>query len=492
MRASLAMAMFGLMWLPTLVRAELTLPAVFSDHMVLQRDKPVKIWGWATAGKEVTGRFASQQFATEADAEGRWTAILEPMKAGGPFSLTVAGDGSTAKVEDVYVGEVWLCSGQSNMAMTVNRAANFEQEAAAAKFPQIRMFKESSAHATEPQEKPAGSWTVCSPETVAGFSATAYFFGRELHQELGVPVGLVNSSVGGTSIESWTSMPAQVNAPGVQPRLQAWRSDDEAFDADAAQARYEQALKAWEKRRDAAKAAGTPIPRRPAQPTQPRQDRNYPSNLFNGKINPLVGYTIRGAIWYQGENNAGRGYAHVYEAQLRTLIGDWRTRWGQGDFPFAWVQLPNFRAEQREPSETSGWVLVQEAMLKTLAVPHTGMAITIDIGEANDIHPRNKQDVGKRLALWALHDVYEKDVVASGPVFKSARRDGNQMVIEFDHVGEGLKSRESELTGFAIAGKDREFHWAEAKIDGPNRVIVSSPSVPEPAAVRYAWAANPR
>ncbi|MEZ6112382.1 MAG: sialate O-acetylesterase [Pirellulaceae bacterium] len=293
MRASLAMAMFGLMWLPTLVRAELTLPAVFSDHMVLQRDKPVKIWGWATAGKEVTGRFASQQFATEADAEGRWTAILEPMKAGGPFSLTVAGDGSTAKVEDVYVGEVWLCSGQSNMAMTVNRAANFEQEAAAAKFPQIRMFKESSAHATEPQEKPAGSWTVCSPETVAGFSATAYFFGRELHQELGVPVGLVNSSVGGTSIESWTSMPAQVNAPGVQPRLQAWRSDDEAFDADAAQARYEQALKAWEKRRDAAKAAGTPIPRRPAQPTQPRQDRNYPSNLFNGKINPLVGYTIR-------------------------------------------------------------------------------------------------------------------------------------------------------------------------------------------------------
>lgn len=475
----------------TPMRAEVTLPAMFSDHMVVQRDVPVAVWGWADPGEAVTGTIADQRFEATADKNGRWSAKLKPLSVGGPLKMEVEGTDSEVVINDVYVGEVWLCSGQSNMAMTVNRVTNAEQEAAAADHPKIRMFKVSSAHALTPQDRCVGDWSVCNPQTVNAFSATAYFFGRSLHKELDTPIGLINSSVGGTSVESWASMPAQEAVPEIQPRLDAWKQADADFDADAAKERYEKALALWEKRRAKAKEAGKPAPRRPRQTVQPHQDRNYPANLFNGKINPLIPYTIRGAIWYQGENSSGRGFAHLYHDQLKTLIADWRGRWGQGDFPFAWVQLPNFRQPQQQPNETSGWVLVQEGMLKTLCVPNTGMAVTIDIGEANDIHPRNKQDVGKRLALWALASVYGEDVARTGPIYRSCKRDGNRIVVEFDHACGGLVTKEGEdLKGFVIAGEDREFVWAEAKIEG-DRVIVSSAGVPEPVSVRYAWAANP-
>lgn len=470
--------------------AELKLPAMFSDSMVIQRDQPVKVWGWATAGSKIDVAIGNQKQSAKADDSGKWSTNLTALPAGGPHTLTVTGDGGSVTVNDVLVGEVWLCSGQSNMAMTVNRSKDFAKESAAAKYPQIRMFKVTSGHSMEPQDTCAGSWTVCAPDTVAGFSATAYFFGRRLHQDLNVPIGLINSSVGGTSVESWTSMPAQTAVAEIKPRLDAWKSDAAKYDADAAKANYEKALVRWKTKAAAAKADGKKAPRKPSLASPPRNDRNYPANLFNGKINPLIGYTIKGAIWYQGENSSGRGFSHLYGDQLPTLIKDWRDRWGIGNFPFAWVQLPNYRAPQKEPSETNGWSLVQEGMLKTLSLPHTGMAVTIDVGEAKDIHPKDKQSVGHRLAQWALADVYEHDIIAMGPIYQSSKIESDKVVIDFKYA-DGLMSKTDKVEGFAICGADKKFVWADAVIDG-DKVVVSSSDVTTPVAVRYAWAANPK
>ena len=473
--------------------ADLKLPAMFSDSMVLQRDQPVKVWGWATPNQQVALAIEEQKKTVNADADGRWSVQLDAMPAGGPHILTITGDGKTVTLKGILIGEVWLCSGQSNMAMTVSRSKNADAVAASAKHPEIRMFKVGSGHSLEPQETCSGTWTTCSPETVGGFSATAYFFGRRLHKELNVPIGLINSSVGGTSVESWTSMPAQSAVASIKPRLDAWKADDAAFDEVGAKAQYEKALAAWKEKvaanKAADKAAAKRVPKKPQLASRPRNDRNYPANLFNGKISPLVGYTIKGAIWYQGENSSGRGFSHLYGDQLATLINDWRDHWAQGNFPFGWVQLPNFRAPQTQPAETDGWVLVQEGMRKTLALPHTGMAVTIDVGEAKDIHPKDKQSVGHRMAQWALADVYQQDVIAMGPIYSSSKIDGQEVIIEFKY-STGLHAKDNELKGFAIAGADKKFVRATGRIDG-NRVIVSSPLVSQPASVRYAWAANP-
>ncbi|MEP3478084.1 MAG: sialate O-acetylesterase [Fuerstiella sp.] len=484
-----AVAIFAFMFGST-ANAELQLAALFSDSMVIQRDQPVKVWGWATAGSEVKVAIDGQQHIATADDRGKWTTDLSKMPAGGPYTLTVSDDTDTVTIKDILVGEVWLCSGQSNMAMTVARSKNAAKETANAKHPQIRMFKVTSGHSMAPKEKCAGEWTVCRPSTVGNFSATAYFFGRRLHKELNVPIGLINSSVGGTSVESWTSMPAQSKVAAIQPRLDAWKASDSKFDAATAKTKYEAALARWKTKVADARAKGNKTPRKPSLPTAPRNDRNYPANLFNGKINPLVGYSIKGAIWYQGENSSGRGFSHLYGDQLSTLINDWRSRWGRGDFPFAWVQLPNFRAAQKQPSETNGWSLVQEGMLKTLSLSHTGMAVTIDVGEAKDIHPKDKQSVGHRLAQWALADVYQKDMIAMGPIYHSSKIEGSKVIIDFKFA-DGLMSKTDKPEGFAICGPDKKFVWADATIDG-NSVIVSSKQVSEPVSVRYAWAANPK
>lgn len=490
MLRSFLLVFFVVLSLAPTVSAELQLPAMFSDSMVIQRDQPVKVWGWATAGSEIEVSIGEEKRSAEANDSGRWSTSLSALPAGGPHTLTVTGDGGSVSIKDVLVGEVWLCSGQSNMAMTVSRSKDFAIESAAAKHPEIRMFKVTSGHSMEPKNTCAGSWTVCTPDTVAGFSATAYFFGRRLHKDLNVPVGLINSSVGGTSVESWTSMPAQTAVAEIRPRLDAWEADAAKYDADAARVNFDKALARWKTKAADAKTAGKKAPRKPSLASPPRNDRNYPANLFNGKIHPLIGYTIKGAIWYQGENSSGRGFSHLYGAQLPTLIKDWRDRWGIGNFPFAWVQLPNYRAPQKEPSESNGWSLVQEGMLKTLSLPHTGMAVTIDVGEARDIHPKDKQSVGHRLAQWALADVYRQDIIAMGPIYKSSKIDGGNVVIEFRYA-DGLKSNTNKVEGFAICGKDRKFVWADAVIDG-GKVIVSSGNVPNPVAVRYAWAANPK
>jgi sialate O-acetylesterase len=452
------------------VHADVRLPALISDHMVLQTDAEVPIWGWANPGESIAVSLGRANANTKADQKGKWLARLPTLSTGGPYTLEVKGS-NTLVVNDVLVGEVWLGSGQSNMAMTVNRVQDFEKESTAANLPQVRMFTVTSGGASAPQADCQGQWVVCSPETVTRFSATAYFFGRELHQSLGVPVGLINSSVGGTPIESWISPEAQVASPELQPLLKLLQTPDTGADVAKAKASSEQDLAKKQKAQKKAKKAAGPA------------RRGNIGGLFNGKIAPLVPYRIRGALWYQAEANTMPDKAEYYRYQLPLLIHDWRTRWGY-DFPFAWVQLPNFGGPGRN------WPVVRQAMLDTLKVPSTGMAITLDIGEAGDIHPKNKQDVGKRLALWALGTVYGKSVATSGPLPKSHERRGNSIVVSFSHTDGGLVVKDGELSGFEI-GDGTTFKAATAALEG-DKVIVTSSEIANPVSVRYAWSNNPR
>ena len=481
---------FLLACVASVASAEVKLPAVFGDHMVLQRDAELPVWGWANPGEKVAVTLGRQSQAATACDEGKWKLKLSAVKAGGPYTLKVTGS-NTIELTDVLVGEVWLCSGQSNMAMTVSSARDFDQEAAAANLPNIRMLTVERIVGETPQDDCQATWAVCSPETVGKFSAAAFFFGRELSKELDVPVGLINSSWGGTPVQAWTCMKCQSAEPKLKPVLDPWEEKlAMPFDAEAATASFEKALERWKEAVKKAREDGKPLPRRPRGQADPRLDSHRPGNLFNGMIAPLAPFAIRGAIWYQGESNASRYQSNLYGLQLGMMIENWRRLWDQGDFPFEWVQLPNYRTPQEAPVESSGWVVVQEQMLKTLQVPNTGMAVTVGIGEADNIHPKNKQDVGKRLALWALAKTYGQDVVACGPLYKSMSKKGNRIVISFDHVGGGLVAEGGKLKGFAAAGADEEFVWAEAEIAG-DTVVVSCPAVKKPVAVRYAWADNP-
>ncbi|MBI5800524.1 MAG: sialate O-acetylesterase [Verrucomicrobia bacterium] len=459
-------------------RADVKLPAIFGDHMVLQRDTALPIWGTAAPGEEITVSIAGQTATTKAGADGKWSVKLTKLSAAGPHILTVKGK-NTATFSDVLVGEVWLGSGQSNMAMTVNRAKDFEQEQAAAKFPQIRMFIEASGAANSAQSEGKGKWVICTPESVGGFSATAYFFGREIHRALNVPVGLINSSVGGTPIESWIAPEAQKAAPELKGFFELQAKAARPADPEKAKAKFEKDTAAWKEAAAKAKADGKPAPKRPQDPVALAERKGNVGGLFNGKIAPLIPYAIRGALWYQGEANSMPEKARFYEAQLKLLVTDWRARWGS-DFPFAWVQLPNFGGPGRD------WPAVREAMLRTLVLPKTGMAITIDIGEERDIHPKNKQDVGRRLAAWALGTVYGQKVATSGPLPAGHQVRGSEVVLSFKHTGGGLVAKGGELKGFVIAGADKQWQPATARIEG-DKVIVSSAAVKQPAAARYAW-----
>ncbi len=465
-------------------RADVRLPAIFADHMVLQRDASVPVWGWADPGEEVAVSLAGQAKTALADAHGRWTVTLGRLPAGGPHTLTVRGKNSVA-VRDVLVGEVWLASGQSNMEMTVRQARDFAAERAAANHPRIRMFTVRHHAARAAQTDCVGAWQVCSPQTVGSFSATAYFFGRDLHGRLGVPIGLINSSVGGTPVEAWTSLEAQKGQAELRPLLASWERRAAAYDPDAARAAYEKQQAAWRTAAARARADGKPAPRPPQRPADPRDNTHYPGVLYNGMIAPLIPYGIRGAIWYQGESNAGSEESGArYGVQLPLLVRDWRTRWAAGDFPFGWVQLPNFQTRAR------GWPAVREAMRRALSLPNTGMAIAIDLGEENDIHPKNKQAVGRRLALWARARVYGEPVAWSGPLPAGSTIQGGAVEVRFRHADGGLRAEGGELRGFEVAGPDGLWHRATARIEG-GKVIASSGDVKQPTAVRYDWAANP-
>jgi sialate O-acetylesterase len=466
---------------------EITLASVIGDHMVLQQAGPAPVWGKTEPNTKVRVTMADKTISARSDEQGNWRVDLGPLRAGGPFDITVKAGKTEKVISDVLVGEVWVCSGQSNMQWTVKNSNNPEEEIKNANYPGIRLFSVTRTVSEVPLSECEGTWTVCTPESIPEFSAVGYFFGRRLHQTLNVPVGLINSSWGGTPAESWTSMPKLQSNPDFQPMLDRWKEIVANF--PQAQAEYEKALAEWQTKADEAKANNQPEPAgKPRAPMGPDHPHRVAS-LYNGMIQPLIPYGIRGAIWYQGESNAGRAYQ--YRSLFPAMIEDWRANWGQGEFPFLFVQLANFMKRSPDANAPSAWAELREAQDMTLGLEKTGQAVIIDIGEADDIHPRNKQDVGSRLAQAAWHVAYDMEgAIWSGPVMQSKKTEGNAIRITFDHANGGLMTNGGDVQGFAVAGEDKVFHWASATIDG-NSVVVSSPDVASPVAVRYGWGDNP-
>ncbi|MGD1000529.1 MAG: sialate O-acetylesterase [Candidatus Brocadiia bacterium] len=487
--------------------AAVRLARLFGDGMVLQREMPVPVWGFAKAGENVTVRFGGQEKSATADASGKWMVRLDAMPASAsPREMTVAGE-NTLTLKDVLVGEVWLCGGQSNMEMTVNNSLNFDAEKAAATNSAIRQVKVPRSVAAAPRDDLSdspGNWVVCAPATVGQFTAAGYFFAREIAKALDVPVGLINDCWGGTSIEPWT--PAEgfrlaTSDPqmrDISRLVDSWNPTTDA--GQEAYRRYLAQVKEWLPAAEAAVEAKRVPPPAPKTP-EPAPNNGQPTYLFNAMIAPVIPCAIRGAIWYQGEANGAEGM--VYFHKMKALVGGWRQLWGQGDFPFYYVQLPGWqRSDPAKPAGGDGWAHLREAQLRFLAFPNTGMAVAIDLGEADEIHPKDKQDVGKRLALCALGGTYGKKIAFSGPLCKSVAVEGDKIRIAFDHAGGGLiagekkglapvqEAKDGKLKWFAIAGKDKVWYWADAVIDGQT-VLVSSDKVPEPVAVRYAFAMNP-
>lgn len=613
---TLAAAAARLETAPAAHAADVRLARLFADHAVLQRDRPVRVWGWAAPGARVVAGIGGVAVPTAAGADGRWETVLPPFPAGGPRDLTVESGGGTVIVRDVLFGDVWVASGQSNMEWTLGSGVkDGAREIAAADHPGIRFFTVPRVVSPRPEpDLSSGEWRICSPETAPGMSAVAYFFARDLHREKGVPIGIVDATWGGTPAEAWTSAGMNLFLPGYRDRMRSvlepgrdWTREMAENDARG-QARWKQirdleGAKAggahrrgfddrswatvrlpnetplsdfvWLRRTvaiakpersgyrmrlgtfenvDAVFVNGTEVYRRggteqvrevslpegvltpgenvlairalndwnnevrvgrpgpmdlrhdgggpvvpldgewrfsnAVEPKMPRYVRysHTPSFLYNAMIAPIAGFTLKGAIWYQGESNAGE--AHAYRSLFPAMIQDWRVRWREGSWPFLFVQLAGWRERKPEPAP-SDWAELREAQLMTLALPDTGMAVTIDIGEADDIHPRNKQDVGRRLALAARKVAYGDAVIHSGPLYRSMEVRGSEVVLSFDHVGGGLMARDgTELVGFAVAGEDRRFAWARARVEG-DRVVVRSDLVGAPVAVRYAWADNP-
>jgi sialate O-acetylesterase len=430
------------------VSAEIQLPAVIADNMVLQCGRPVPIWGWAEPGEDVRVAIGGKTAAAKADNDGRWRVTLEKLEAGGPHPLVVEGSSSgKLTVSDVLVGEVWLCSGQSNMAWPVAKAKNAKQEIAAAKYPRIRFFAVMDDTAEQPRVHCTGHWVPCSRNTVGNHTAVGYFFGRALLRKLDVPIGLIQTDWGGTTAEAWTSRKALEAEPSLKPLLERWD-----LMAD----------------------------------TRHRDSPHRPASLYNAMIAPLVPYGIRGVIWYQGESNVARAYQ--YRTIFPAMIRDWRTAWGQGDFPFGFVQIAPHTYTRNPGDHPAKCAELWEAQLMTLKnVPNTGMVVTTDIGNLKNIHPTNKQEVGRRLALWALAKVYGRKLVYSGPIHESMSVEGDHIRIHFTQTGSGLSTRDGKPPShFTIAGADKKFHPADARIEGRS-IVVHGPSVSKPVAVRFAW-----
>ncbi len=496
LRPALIPLFAALLLLPTSsLQAEVRLPKVFGDHMVLQRDTPVPVWGWGEPGETVTVSIREQQQTARVDDAGNWRVTLQPLELGDAATLTVMAPSGDQSFSDVLVGEVWVCSGQSNMKWTVGNAIDADLESLGAHHPNIRLFNVDQNTAAEPLTDLSAQWQVCTPETAPPFSAVAYYFGRNLHDVLQVPIGLIETAWGGTRAEAWTSPQAMAATEELKPILDTWADRCAKFDAAKSQQEYEAAIVSWKERVARAKQQGRPAPQRPQPPSDPRLDQHHPSNLYNAMVAPLVPFAIRGAIWYQGESNAGRAYQ--YRTLMPTMIQSWREAWKQGDFPFYMVQLANFREIKDEPVE-SDWAELREAQMMTIdALPNVGVACITDIGAAKNIHPKNKQDVGKRLARLALVDNYgfADRLTRQGPVFQSLKIEDGKALLQFDTGGSRLISYYDEpLTGFAIAGADRQWRWADAVIrpEATDVLVLSHPDVPEPVAVRYNWSDNPQ
>ncbi len=423
--------------------------ALFCDNAVLQQGMPVPVWGTADNGEKVTVQFQGQTVQAVVK-DGKWMARLEPLKAGGPFKMMLFYSNKPATeavvLNNILVGEVWVCSGQSNMHWSLERTTTGEQAIKEAAIPNLRLFTVPLKTSYTPLDSVDAAWVPSSPETAKSFSAVGFFFGRELSEARNVPVGLIHTSWGGTFAEAWTSPEGFKTLP----EYASWIADEYA--------------------------------KKPDGP-------NHPSVLYNAMIHPLVPYAIRGAIWYQGESNAGKAFK--YRELFPTMIKSWRDAWGQGDFPFLFVQLAPFGKITTEPGD-SNWAELREAqLLTTKTCPSTGMAVITDLGDPADIHPRQKEPVGARLALAARKIAYGENIVYSGPIYKGMKRGRTEITVYFDHVGGGLAAKDGELKGFEIAGADQKFVNATAKIVGGNKVVVSSPTITNPVAVRYGWSNCP-
>lgn len=480
-----AVTCFVLFCVTTESPADVRLPRIFGDHMVLQRDLLIPVWGWADPGEQVSVTLGSDSVSTVANDAGKWMVKLPAQQVGDPVTLTAKGK-NTITLTDVLLGEVWLCSGQSNMEWPVSRSNDFEQEKAAANYPKIRHIKIPKRPSGFPQDDVVAEWTVCSPDTVGGYTAAGYFFGRKLHKDLDVPVGLVNSSWGGTRIEPWTPPCGFAKEPALAAIFKQVELTNPANAAyKTTLSAYLKDLEVWAAKAKAGLKAETSLTPPPAYPAaiQPLTSHASPTTLYNGMIHPLVPYAMRGAIWYQGESNHREGM--LYYDKMKALIGGWRDVWNQGEFPFLYVQIAPYHYGSESPSILP---VFWEAQNKSLEIPNTGQVVIHDIGDLKDIHPKNKQDVGDRLALIALAKTYgQKELVHSGPVFKSLKQEGAKLRVTFDHVGSGLISRDGKpLNLFEIIGKETDFVPAEAVIDG-DAVVLSSPKVKEAVAMRFAW-----
>ena len=480
------------------LRAELKLHSLFTDHAVLQSGMAVPVWGHANPDDSVEVSFAAQKVTTKAGADGRWMISLKSLAASvEPRVMTVKAGEQSVTVKDVLVGEVWVCSGQSNMAMSVSGSLGKEktvEESKKGDYGTIRLFKAPVRGEDERQSEVDALWAICDKKSVVRFSATGFYFGRALNRDLKVPVGLIQSASGGTNAYSWINSGTYQKNPAAQISREFFDQAVKIY--PQAKQRYDEQLKAWREKVKEAKGTGTPAKGRAPRAPMGLKHVKRPTGHYNAMIAPLQPYAIKGAIWYQGEANSRPPFAPNYEALMLAMVEGWRQDWAaqlpgkaeKRDFPFYLVQLPNFAG-----GHAQGWPLIREQMLQFWKNgKDTGMVVAIDVGEAKDIHPRDKTPVGERLARFARGNAYGEDLVYSGPVYQSMAVKGSSIEVKFAHAGEGLKSSDGQaLRHFSVAGADGVFVEAEAKITAKDTLTIGSDKVKEPQAVRYAWTSNP-
>ena len=473
--------------------ADVRMPQIFGDNMILQQKTSNAVWGFAEPGEKVTVKSSwGSEVRAVADKIGHWKILLKTPGHGTGYRLTVQGK-NTLTVRNVAIGEVWLCAGQSNMGWRLSAVFDGAKDAASANYPNLRIFRSERKHSHQPQEDCVAKWAPCAPDSAATCSAVSFYFARKLHQELKIPIGIVVQAYAGTPIEGWMPREIQMNDPRTRKDVEETDKISAAYDITQAKKQLERAMQRWKQ----GERRGKPVLRTPGN-----WGHQYPGNIFNGMIHPVRPYGIRGAIWYQGERNAKDvPQALNYRRQLTLLINYYRSSWHElsggnvaKDFAFYFTQLPSWTPAQEKPVEhlEAAWAINREMMRQVASeVPNTGMAVSIDTGDVIALHPKNKKPIGLRHAYLALKQVYGKDIVDNGPIFKKQTIKGNQISLEFDAVGSGLMTaRPGKMNSFAIAGKDRKWHWADAKIK-EDAVVVSSPEVSTPVAVRYAWAMNP-
>lgn len=474
--------------------AEVRLPGLFSDNMVLQADIPAPMWGWADPGQQVTVIVNDQSHSATADPSGAWRVQLEPVPAGTPLKISVQA-GNTITIENAVAGEVWLCSGQSQMEQGMRSIKDKDREIAQADDPGLRLFVVPRIQADAPQAQVDGHWVVCTPQAVSelgwrGFSAIGYFFGRQVREELDVPVGMIQAAIGGTPIEVWMDWSVLESTPAAEKILQDWRAKVRSYSPERAQQRYEQELAKWRQIAEQAEATGKAPPTEPKPPVAPTRESWYPASRYNAMIAPVAPYGMRGVLWYQGYSSRYR--AEQYKTLFPLLIQSWRKRWGQGDFPFYFVQHANFAIRDKD-ADRQLLAAIREAQAAGLQEPDTGMVVTIDLGHSKSLHFSDKRPVARRLADMALAKTYgRKETACQSPTLGEAKVEGNRMLIRFEHAFVGLKTRDSQpIGGFRIAGQDRRFVPAQAERISSDTLAIWSDQVSEPAAVRYAWADDP-